>query len=265
MLCNRNMPQVLQTLLRRRRIAAVVLVAAIAAVGARVAAPAPSHSGGFSAALSCGVERWSVKTLKDRPLLLPARATTVANLTRLPAPGYLPARRRLASERRVYSVVASVTLKPEADLDYHLVLRSGGRTMIAEAPSSLCTSGATAARRKQMLAARIAVRECARARIVGVGFFDYRHGQTGVAPNGIELHPVLGFACLSGAKPPPPPPPPPSGGRCAASYPTVCIPPPPPDLDCGDISYRDFRVRWDVADADPHRFDGNRDGFGCES
>ena len=35
-------------------------------------------------------------------------------------------------------------------------------------------------------------------RIVGVGFFDYNHGQTGVAPNAIELHSVLGFACLSG-------------------------------------------------------------------
>ena len=253
--------------MRRRRLVAVGLVAVVAAVAARVAAPAPTHSTGFSAALSCGVERWSIKTLKDRPRLLPARATTVAHLTRLPTPRFLPAKRRLASERRIYSVVASVTLKPEADLDYHLVLRSGGRTMIAEAPSGLCTSGATAARRKQMLAARKAVRECARARVAGVGFFDYRHGQTGVAPNGIELHPVLGFACLSGAKPPPPPPPPPppSGGKCAASYPTVCIPPPPPDLDCGDIAFRNFPVRWDVADPDPHRFDGNRDGVGCES
>jgi hypothetical protein len=251
--------------MRRRRLVAVGLVAVVAAAAARVAAPAPNHSAAFSAALSCGVERWSIKTLKDRPRLLPARATTVANLTRLPTPRFLPAKRRLASERRIYSVVASVTLKPEADLDYHLVLRSGGRTMIAEAPSGLCTSGATAARRNQMLAARKAVRECARARVAGVGFFDYRHGQTGVAPNGIELHPVLGFTCLSGAKPPPPPPPPPSGGKCAASYPTVCIPPPPPDLDCGDIAFRNFRVRWDVADPDPHRFDGNRDGVGCES
>jgi hypothetical protein len=28
-------------------------------------------------------------------------------------------------------------------------------------------------------------------RITGVGFFDYIHGQHGVAPNGVELHPVL--------------------------------------------------------------------------
>jgi hypothetical protein len=29
--------------------------------------------------------------------------------------------------------------------------------------------------------------------INGVGFWDIIHGQTGVAPNGIELHPVLSF------------------------------------------------------------------------
>jgi len=27
--------------------------------------------------------------------------------------------------------------------------------------------------------------------VTGVGFFDFLHGQTGVAPNGIELHPLL--------------------------------------------------------------------------
>jgi len=31
----------------------------------------------------------------------------------------------------------------------------------------------------------------------GVAFFDFPHGQTGVAPNAIELHPILGFRCLS--------------------------------------------------------------------
>jgi hypothetical protein len=32
-----------------------------------------------------------------------------------------------------------------------------------------------------------------RATVTGVGFFGSIHGQTGVAPNGIELHPVLAF------------------------------------------------------------------------
>src|SRR5260370_13401224 len=33
--------------------------------------------------------------------------------------------------------------------------------------------------------------------ITGVGFFDFIHGQTGVAPNGIELHPILDIRFLS--------------------------------------------------------------------
>lgn len=55
------------------------------------------------------------------------------------------------------------------------------------------------------------------------------------------------------------------GENCHPSYPTVCIPPPPPDLDCGDISHRNFKVDHSVSDPDPHNFDGNKDGVGCES
>ena len=127
-----------------KRACVVIVIALVAAVAARVAAPAHQRQAHFSAALACGVERWSVKTLKDRPLLLRARPTTVAYLTSLPRPTYLP-RRRLVRERQIFSLVASVTLKrSEDDLDYHLVLRSGSRTMIAETPSPLCTKGATA-------------------------------------------------------------------------------------------------------------------------
>ncbi len=51
------------------------------------------------------------------------------------------------------------------------------------------------------------------------------------------------------------------GQVCDPSYPDVCIPPPPPDLDCTDIPYRRFRV----LPPDPHGFDGDHDGIGCES
>jgi hypothetical protein len=52
-----------------------------------------------------------------------------------------------------------------------------------------------------------------------------------------------------------------SGGACDPAYPTVCIAPPPPDLDCADVPYRNFRV----LPPDPHRFDGDHDGIGCET
>lgn len=95
--------------------------------------------------------------------------------------------------------------------------------------------------------------------------------------------PVTPAPTLPATLPAPPPPPPPvvtatpapataappaivpfatipAAVNCHPSYPTVCIPG-GPDLDCGDISAR----RFDVLPPDPHGFDGNNDGIGCES
>jgi hypothetical protein len=105
-------------------------------------------------------------------------------------------------------VVAAVTLvRREDDQDLHLVLfepwdelqpgRSRPDHMIAEVPFLGCTAHAKPYRRRQMRLARREVKMCARARVTGVAFFDFLHGQTGVAPNAIELHPILSFACLS--------------------------------------------------------------------
>ncbi len=60
---------------------------------------------------------------------------------------------------------------------------------------------------------------------------------------------------------PRPPTTPPPTRDCDPSYPDFCIPPPPPDLDCPDIGRTDFTV----VGADPHRFDADNDGIGCES
>ncbi|MDA1346632.1 MAG: thermonuclease family protein [Crenarchaeota archaeon] len=49
--------------------------------------------------------------------------------------------------------------------------------------------------------------------------------------------------------------------NCNPSYPDFCIPTSLPDLDCGDISQK----RFTVLPPDPHRFDGDKDGIGCES
>ena len=47
---------------------------------------------------------------------------------------------------------------------------------------------------------------------------------------------------------------------CDPSYPTVCIAPYPPDLNCIDIPYSNFQV----FSPDPHGFDADFDGVGCE-
>lgn len=66
----------------------------------------------------------------------------------------------------------------------------------------------------------------------------------------------------SGFIPPPLPTATPTRGpNCSPAYPTVCIPPPPPDLDCAQIPYRKFTV----LPPDPHKFDSDKDGIGCES
>lgn len=55
---------------------------------------------------------------------------------------------------------------------------------------------------------------------------------------------------------------PPADNRpgCDPAYPDVCVPPFPPDLSCADIPHDHIRV----LPPDPHHFDGNGDGIGCE-
>jgi Protein of unknown function (DUF3761) len=154
-------------------------------------------SGARSSSGACGTERWTVKTLQHRPQLLPTRSVTLRYLVTRPAPSYLPSS-RLPFERHIFAVIAAVVLiRQEAVSDFHLVLSASGRTMIAESPAANCDPGAAPFYRREMTDARARVRVCARARITGVAFFDFKHGQTDVAPNAIELHPILAFRCLS--------------------------------------------------------------------
>lgn len=73
--------------------------------------------------------------------------------------------------------------------------------------------------------------------------------------------PAPATAVVSRAPAPVVPAPAAAGGNCDPAYPTVCIAPPLPDLDCGEISHR----RFTVLAPDPHGFDGDKDGVGCES
>ena len=49
--------------------------------------------------------------------------------------------------------------------------------------------------------------------------------------------------------------------KCDPSYPEVCIASPPPDLNCDDVPFKDIQV----VGSDPHGFDREGDGIGCES
>lgn len=157
---------------------------------------------------SCGVERWSVKTGTDADAskidLQSTTTTTIASLRALKAPANLPSNNRVApTETTVFQVQGTLTeYKLESDSDYHLVLRdSSGNTMISEIPDPSCVGSSSPLRTKVSNArsefdarfhpttsfhtANVPVT------VTGVGFFDFQHGQTGVAPNAIELHSVL--------------------------------------------------------------------------
>ena len=45
-----------------------------------------------------------------------------------------------------------------------------------------------------------------------------------------------------------------------SSYPDNCISSPPPNLKCDEIPFNNFKVN----PPDPHGFDGDNDGIGCE-
>jgi hypothetical protein len=72
-----------------------------------------------------------------------------------------------------------------------------------------------------------------------------------------DCDPCIEDPSLPECKPLPPPPP---DGDCHPSYPDTCISAPPPNLNCDDISFRNFKV----IGSDPHGFDGDKDGIGCE-
>jgi len=156
----------------------------------------------------CGVERWSVKTGTDADAgkvnLNAPTNTTIAAMRAFTAPNPIPPNNRITGpETTLWVINATLTLfKLESDSDYHLVIQdASGNTMITEIPSPSCVgagspflAGITNARSEfdakftattSFQTANIPVK------VTGVGMFDFLHGQTGVAPNGIELHAVL--------------------------------------------------------------------------
>jgi hypothetical protein len=156
----------------------------------------------------CGVERWSVKTGTDADVskvnLNAPTNTTITAMRAFTAPSPIPANNRITGpETTLWVINATLTLfKLESDSDYHLVIQdASGNTMITEIPSPSCVGagspflpGITNARAEfnarfsattSFQTANIPVK------VTGVGMFDFLHGQTGVAPNGIELHAVL--------------------------------------------------------------------------
>ena len=90
----------------RRVLGVAFTVAALATVPgfASQAGRSPAAiSAAATAVGSCGVERWTIKTLQDRARLIPTRRVSLHYLVTRPRPYDLPAT-RLPFERRVFTV-----------------------------------------------------------------------------------------------------------------------------------------------------------------
>lgn len=179
----------------------------------------PALVAAITQTLACGHERWDVKTLADPDALkvnMTPQAATVADLIDLPAP--VQPITRVAQEFNTYQLTGAITfVKQEADSDIHMVLTgTDGHTMIIESPCVDCAQNSIA--RDQIATVRKTVEAqfpvaasggvenvSVPVTVTGVAFFDRLHGQAGVAPNGIELHPVLSF--VAGGAPAGPAPP----------------------------------------------------------
>jgi hypothetical protein len=161
--------------------------------------------------LSCGVERWFVKTLADDD------ATRVNVNARSPISirelnGFaahcsgLPERRAFPEEFQLYEVVGRITLAAhEDDRDYHIALEdpaAPGFTVVTELADTLC-AGAIVSPHFTSLSAADSMWQLllngrslsslvgSTVRVKGVGFYDFAHGQRGRSQNCIELHPIL--------------------------------------------------------------------------
>jgi len=162
----------------------------------------------FSLHAQCGVERWSIKTGTDSGAssinLGSYVSTTIYNMLQSTHPASLPSNSRVSPrETTQYQLSGTLTkYAKEGDSDYHLVIQDGaGRTMIVEIPAPNCVGsgspfgpGVSNARRQfdaRFTATTSFKSTSTPVTVRGVGFWDFLHGQTGVAPNGIEIHSVL--------------------------------------------------------------------------
>jgi hypothetical protein len=207
--------------------AAIAVIAALLIagvwVGFRWKALIRDRKSGPACGLHCGTERWAVKTLSDEGstcIDFTPRETTVFWLVSQAPPERLPDQSRSgAIECQVWKVTAKlVGFKAEDDGDFHIVLADLERpelNMIVEIPDPACDGACASARELDIVRARESftkafgepvkkfqrVSQTVIVRVIGVGFFDFKHRQTGLASNGIELHPLIGFEVNKGSQP----------------------------------------------------------------
>jgi len=159
-----------------------------------------------------GKQRWDVKTLSDKEsnkIVWIPKYTTVKALTKLIQSYPVDDKKfnkdiRFGYEFYVYEINCKIKeYIKEEDGDYHLVLvdlKDTTSTMIGEILNPECDSLKNSKFIKSYREVRSEFEkyilpkgkvEDIKFAIIGVCFFDKIHSQKGVAPNGVELHPIM--------------------------------------------------------------------------
>jgi hypothetical protein len=158
---------------------------------------------------SCGgAERWSEKVFTDADAgsidFANPHNSGVTHLIGLPTvtPTTYQAKVK-PQEDSVYTVIVTIKeYRPESDSDMHLVITDGTGTMVAEIPDPGCSSVAASPKKAAFIVCRDwAIKNLGttintsvnipKVVITGVSFYDPPHGQSGAAPNNMELHSVI--------------------------------------------------------------------------
>ena len=157
----------------------------------------------------CGTERWLTKELID-----PDRSkidfndtisATILEQVSLPQPSLIKVTRLPLEDSLIQVECFIAGYKVEADGDFHIVITDGNKyTMIAEIGDINCSELKKSTHYKEITVVRLWFDDTfhptskyklsktkTKYRFTGVRFFDKIHGQTGVAPNGVEIHQCL--------------------------------------------------------------------------
>ena len=159
----------------------------------------------------CGKERWQVKSLSDPDTVFinfqDVINSSISEQINMPAPDGRQSI-RLASETSLYFIEAYILgFAEEKDRDIHIIVAdiNTDETMVVEIVNPICSDVKATSREAifkdlyNWFVTNIGtpkhkfhyLEECIYVNIVGIGFWDYIHGQKGMAGNGRELHPVL--------------------------------------------------------------------------
>jgi hypothetical protein len=197
---------------------------------------------------ACGTERRVVKQGADSTFdLVDLDNPIQTSISQMNSWAYPPASKRKNTrinihEKKVYRIRATLTeYKRESnDSDYHLVLEDeNGNTLIGEIISPTCIESHspifnTVVNVRQAFDNRFSGAKKPTSSpktanehdvtITGIGFFDFRHHQIGLARNAIEIHPILEIVFATAAP-----------GPSAITIPPTVVPP---------ISVESFDSEW---------------------